>query len=161
MQVTGVKEILDIVLPLLRAQAREKGLTLQVTVPDDLPPIYCDSMRIAQVIANVVGNSVKFTERGSVHLRAGFMPGDQARIILSVEDPGIGIPKEDLGNIFDLFYRVEQDQVYVEEGAGLGLSISREIVRAHGGTLWAESVEGRGSAFHFTLPTRDVAAPSG
>lgn len=161
MQVTGVKEILDIVLPLLRAQAREKGLALQVTVSDDLPPLYCDSMRIAQVIANVVGNSVKFTERGSVHLRAGFMPGDQARIILSVEDPGIGIPKEDLGKIFDLFYRVEQDQVYVEEGAGLGLSISRDIVRAHGGTLWAESVEGRGSAFHFTLPTRDVAAPSG
>lgn len=80
------------------------------------------------------------------------MPRDGGRVIISVEDTGIGIPQEDLGKIFDLFYRVENDNVYVKEGAGLGLAISREIMRTHGGTLWAESMEGMGSAFHIALP---------
>lgn len=152
MEVTTIPQILDIILPRLKAQAEDSNLTFQVNIPDNLPPIYADKARIAQVIANLVGNAIKFTEQGMVQLRAGFMPRDEGRIIVSVEDTGIGIPKEDLGKIFELFYRVEKDKVYVEEGAGLGLSISREIVRAHGGTLWVESMEGMGSAFHFTLP---------
>jgi signal transduction histidine kinase/CheY-like chemotaxis protein len=152
MEVVSVKDILDIVLPKLESQAADKGLTIQVQVPDDLPPVYADKARVAQVVANVAGNSIKFTEQGMMQVRAGFMPREEGRIIVSVEDTGIGIPREDLGKIFELFYRVERDQVYVEEGAGLGLSISREIVRAHGGTLWAESMEGMGSAFHFSIP---------
>lgn len=152
MRVAGIKDILDIVLGRLEAQARDKGITLQVQVPDDLPSVYADTNRVAQVIANIAGNSIKFTEQGMIQIRAGFMPRDEGRIIVSVEDTGIGIPKEDLGKIFDLFYRVEKDKVYVEEGAGLGLTVSREIIRAHGGTLWAESMEGMGSAFHFALP---------
>lgn len=152
MQVMNVREILDIVLGRLQSQADDKGIALQVQVPDDLPPVYADAERIAQVIANIAGNSIKFTEQGMIQIRAGFMPGTEGRVIISVEDTGIGVPREDLGKIFELFYRVEKDQVYVEEGAGLGLAISREIVRAHGGTLWAESMEGMGSAFHFTLP---------
>jgi len=154
MEVTTIPQILEIVLPRLKAQAEDSNLTFQLSVPDDLPPIYADKARIAQVVANLVGNAIKFTEQGIVQLRAGFMPRDEGRIIVSVEDTGIGIPKEDLGKIFELFYRVEKDKVYVEEGAGLGLSISREIVRAHGGTLWVESMEGMGSAFHFTLPVQ-------
>ena len=136
----------------LEAQAEDKGLELKVSVPTDLPPMYADKALIAQVIANIAGNSIKFTEQGIVQIRAGYIPRDEGRIIISVEDAGIGIPTEDLGKIFELFYRVEGDKVYVEEGAGLGLAISREIVRAHGGTLWTESLEGMGSAFHFTLP---------
>lgn len=152
MEVTSVQEILDVVVPLLQSQAEDKQLMFQVQVPEDLPPVYADKARVAQVVANIAGNSIKFTEQGMLQIRAGFMPRDEGRIIVSVEDTGIGIPKEDLGKIFELFYRVEKDKVYVEEGAGLGLSISREIVRAHGGTLWAESMEGMGSAFHFALP---------
>jgi len=152
MQVADIQEILDIVLKRLHSQADDKGITLQVQVPDDLPQVYADKTRIAQVIANVAGNSIKFTEQGMIQIRAGFMPRDGGRVIVSVEDTGIGIPKEDLGKIFELFYRVENDNVYVEEGAGLGLAISREIVRAHNGTLWAESLEGMGSAFHIALP---------
>ncbi|MDD5448104.1 MAG: ATP-binding protein [Actinomycetota bacterium] len=152
MEVMNLKDIVKIVESQLEEQARGKGITFGVQVPDDLPPIYADASRIAQVIANLAGNSIKFTEQGVVQIRAGFMPRDEGRIIVSVEDSGIGIPREDLGKIFDLFYRVESDKVYVEEGAGLGLSISREIVRAHGGTLWVESMEGMGSAFHFALP---------
>jgi signal transduction histidine kinase len=152
MERVNVREILDLVLEHLEAQARDKGLELKVSVPDDLPPMYADKALIARVIANIAGNSIKFTEHGVVQIRAGYIPRDEGRIIISVEDAGIGIPTEDLGKIFELFYRVEGDKVYVEEGAGLGLSISREIVRAHGGTLWTESLEGMGSAFHFTLP---------
>jgi two-component system phosphate regulon sensor histidine kinase PhoR len=137
---------------MLRSQAEDKGLTFQVQVAEGLPPVYADKARIAQVVANIAGNSIKFTEQGMIQIRGGFMPRDEGRVIVSVEDTGIGVPKEDLGKIFELFYRVEKDKVYVEEGAGLGLSISREIVRAHGGTLWAESMEGMGSAFHFALP---------
>lgn len=152
MQVLTIEEIFSIVMDRLHAQADDKGITVQVQMPDDLPRIYADKARIAQVIANIAGNSIKFTEQGMIQIRAGFMPRDEGRLIISVEDTGIGIPKEDLGKIFELFYRVENDNVYVEEGAGLGLAVSREIVRAHGGTLWAESLEGTGSAFHIALP---------
>jgi two-component system phosphate regulon sensor histidine kinase PhoR len=152
MEVASIQDILDIVLGRLQSQAEDKGLTLQVQVAEGLQPVYADKSRIAQVIANLAGNSIKFTEQGMLQIRAGFMPRDEGRVIVSVEDTGIGIPKEDLGKIFDLFYRVEKDKVYVEEGAGLGLAISREIIRAHGGTLWAESMEGMGSAFHFSIP---------
>ena len=148
----GIGEILEMVLGHLRAQAEDKGLELKVTIPDNVPHVYADKALVAQVIANIAGNSIKFTEHGTVQIRAGYIPRDEGRIIISVEDTGIGIPADDLGNIFELFYRVEGDKVYVEEGAGLGLSISREIVRAHGGTLWTESLEGMGSAFHLTLP---------
>ncbi len=152
MEITSVREVMDLVLDKLKAQAEDKGLKFEVEVPDELPRIYVDKARIAQAIANITGNAIKFTDEGRVQVRAGYMPRDEGRIIVSVEDTGIGIPREDLGKVFDLFYRVEGDRVYVEEGAGLGLSISREIIRAHGGTLWAESVEGVGSAFHMTLP---------
>jgi two-component system sensor histidine kinase VicK len=152
MEVVSIQDILDVVLNQLQSQADDKGITLQVQVAEGLPPVYADKDRIAQVVANIAGNSIKFTEQGMVQVRAGFMPRDEGRVIVSVEDTGIGVPREDLGKIFDLFYRVEKDKVYVEEGAGLGLSISREIVRTHGGTLWAESMEGMGSAFHFALP---------
>ena len=152
MQVLTIEEIFSIVMDRLHSQADDKGITVQVQIPDDLPRIYADKARIAQVLANIAGNSIKFTEQGMIQIRAGFMPRDEGRLIISVEDTGIGIPKEDLGKIFELFYRVENDNVYVEEGAGLGLAVSREIVRAHGGTLWAESLEGTGSAFHIALP---------
>ncbi len=152
MEVVSIQDILDVVVHLLQSQAEDRGLAFQVQVADDLPPVYADKARVAQVVANIAGNSIKFTEQGMMQIRAGFMPRDEGRVIVSVEDTGIGVPKEDLGKIFELFYRVEKDKVYVEEGAGLGLSISREIVRAHGGTLWAESMEGMGSAFHFALP---------
>jgi len=153
MEVVEIGDILGIVQDRLRSQAEDKGLTMQVQVAEGLPPVYADRSRIAQVIANLAGNSIKFTEQGMLQIRAGFMPRDEGRVIVSVEDTGIGVPKEDLGKIFDLFYRVEKDKVYVEEGAGLGLAISREIIRAHGGTLWAESMEGMGSAFHFSIPS--------
>lgn len=152
MEVVGIQEIFDIILPRLQAQADDKGIMMQVQVAEGLPDLYADKTRIAQVVANLVGNSIKFTEQGMMQIRAGFMPRDEGRVIVSVEDTGIGVPKEDLGKIFDLFYRVEKDKVYVEEGAGLGLAISREIIRSHGGTLWAESMEGMGSAFHFSIP---------
>ncbi len=153
MEVVEVSDIVAVVHDRLQSQAADKGITMQVQVADGLPPVYADKSRIAQVIANLAGNSIKFTEQGMLQIRAGFMPRDEGRVIVSVEDTGIGVPKEDLGKIFDLFYRVEKDKVYVEEGAGLGLAISREIIRAHGGTLWAESMEGMGSAFHLSIPS--------
>ncbi|MBN1288232.1 MAG: hypothetical protein JXA49_01155 [Actinobacteria bacterium] len=152
LRVSKIPDILDIVLERLNSQAQEKGLRLQVQIPGDLPSVYVDTQRIAQVIANLAGNSIKFTEEGIVQIRAGYMPRGDGRVIVSVEDSGIGIPSDDLSRVFDMFYRVESDQVFLEEGAGLGLTISREIIRAHGGTLWAESLEGMGSAFHFALP---------
>ena|GEM_PF-745252 len=158
MEVVTIKNIIDVVADKLESQAADKQLMFQVQVADDLPSVYADKDRVAQVIANIAGNSIKFTEQGMIQIRAGFMPREEGRVIVSVEDTGIGIPTEDLGKIFELFYRVEKDKVYVEEGAGLGLSISREIVRAHGGTLWAESMEGMGSAFHFALPVHRASA---
>jgi signal transduction histidine kinase len=118
--------------------------------------VYADGKRVHQILANLIGNSLKFTpEGGSIDLHADHKDGF-ARF--SVTDTGPGIRAEELSNLFDRFYQT-RDNMLKRSGLGLGLAIAKGLVAAHGGRIWVESVLGEGSSFHFTLPLSPAAAP--
>jgi len=112
-----------------------------------------DARCIEQVLRNLLGNAVKYSPQGGTITARGL--GDQWRIIISVSDKGVGIPPQDLERVFERFYRVEGESTQRISGAGLGLSVCRGIVEAHGGRIWAESTSGAGSTFYFSLPVSD------
>src|SRR5262249_59127558 len=112
-----------------------------------LPDVAVDAHRLRQVISNLVSNALKFTpEEGTIRVSAH---KQDHQIVVSVADTGPGIPQEHLSKIFDRFFRAPGTK---QEGSGLGLSIAKGIVEAHGGTIWAESEMGNGSSFFFTMP---------
>jgi two-component system phosphate regulon sensor histidine kinase PhoR len=131
----------------MRLQAERAGLSLRVDCPDDLPRVSADEPRIEQVLVNLIHNAVKFTRPGGdVALMAEAAEGV---VRFAVKDTGVGIPADDVPRIFERFYRVDKSRA--GGGTGLGLSISRHLVESHKGQIWAESTEGRGSTFYFTL----------
>lgn len=112
--------------------------------------VLCDGDRVLQALTNLVGNAIKFTSRGgAIHLEA-VRRGDEVQV--TVRDEGRGIPTEELGAVFDRFHQVEPEADQAKGGAGLGLTITRHIIEAHGGRIWVESQVGTGTAFSFTLP---------
>ena len=119
-----------------------------------------DRGQIEQVLVNLVHNAIKFTEPGgSITLSANY---EDSEVRISVRDTGVGIPPEDLPRIFERFYKVDKARTgdrAGEGGTGLGLAIAKHVVQAHGGRVWAESVYGEGSTFHFTLPEADRSPP--
>ena len=141
-------ELLDSASGRMHLQAELAGLSLRVEWADDLPKVKIDSQRLEQVLVNLIHNAVKFTRAsGEVVLLA---EAGNSEVRFAVRDTGIGIPMEDISRIFERFYRVDKSRA--GSGTGLGLSIAKHIVEAHGGKIWAESVEGRGSTFYFTIP---------
>jgi len=151
-----ISELLDEVIPGMEQLAREKGLTLTHSVAPNLGNLYADKGKIKQVLINMLGNAVKFTEEGSVKLSVTETDSD---FIFSVTDTGMGIKKEDLGAIFDSFKQVGPAQIAGYEGTGLGLAISKQFIEMQGGKIWAESEPGKGSTFTFTLPRKRMASP--
>jgi two-component system phosphate regulon sensor histidine kinase PhoR len=132
----------------LRAQAKRGGLSLKGDSPNGLPKALADEERVEQVLVNLVHNAIKFTPpSGRINISAK-AEGDD--ILFSVTDTGIGIPADDLPRIFERFYKA--DKARAGGGTGLGLAIAKHIVEALGGKIWAESIEGKGSTFTFTLP---------
>ncbi len=124
--------------------------TLRVDIPDDLPAVFVDEMRIGQVLTNLVENATKYSTEGTeIVLQARLNGGD---IVVSVSDQGEGIPAQLLGKVFDRFYQAESIVTGRKGGTGLGLPICQGIVQAHGGRIWVESQRGQGSIFHFSLP---------
>ncbi len=135
----------------LRPQAERARLRLEVDVPSDLPSALADAKRMQQVITNLVHNAIKFTPpEGEVAVSA---KADAGEVIISVRDTGVGIPADDLPRIFERFYKA--DRARSGGGTGLGLAIAKHIVLAHGGRIWAESVETRGSTFYVALPSAE------
>jgi two-component system phosphate regulon sensor histidine kinase PhoR len=132
----------------MRAQAERAGVALRLAEPLDTTEVRADPPRLEQVLVNLIHNAIKFTPPGGeVTLSA---QAEENYIYFTVQDTGAGIPAEDLDRIFERFYKT--DRARSGGGTGLGLSISRHLVEAHGGRIWAESEEGRGSKFYFTLP---------
>jgi len=141
-------DLLDSACKRMQLQAERAGLNLRVECDGNLPQIKIDSQRLEQVLVNLIHNAVKFTPAGGeVNLEAVAGIGE---IRFAVKDTGIGIPLEDVLRIFERFYRVDKSRT--GSGTGLGLSIAKHIVESHGGKIWAESIEGRGSTFYFTIP---------
>jgi two-component system phosphate regulon sensor histidine kinase PhoR len=142
-------DILQGAVDRLRLQAEQAGLTMQLECPDDLPPILADAPRLEQVLVNLIHNAIKFTASGgNVWISAHLV--DDGTVCFAVRDDGVGIPSEDLPRVFERFYKA--DRARSGGGTGLGLAIARHLVEAHGGRLWAESVQGQGSTFYLTIP---------
>lgn len=132
----------------LQAQSDKKNLSLNLDIHPDLPALVIDQYRIEQVLLNIIHNAIKFTDPGgSISIQVDKQGSD---VLFAVSDTGIGIAADELPRIFERFYKVNKARD--DEGTGLGLAISRHIIAAHGGKIWVESVEGKGSAFFFTLP---------
>lgn len=134
---------------LLTPVAEKGGVSLETSFPPDLPPAEADPDQIAQVLTNLVDNSLKYTPAGGkVVIAAEEKP---TQIMVTVSDTGIGIPRKDLPRIFERFYRVDKARSRSSGGTGLGLAIVKHIVEAHGGRAWAESDVGKGTRIHFLL----------
>ena len=147
----------------LRLFAERQGVTFRIETPGGLARVRGDAARLGQVVVNLVHNAVKFSpDGGEVVIRTA--DGD-GQVVTSVEDHGIGIPRAARDRIFERFYKVDRARLRAEAGGGtgLGLAISCHVVEQHGGRIWVESEEGRGSTFSFALPVGDGAraAPAG
>ncbi len=133
--------------------ANSKDIRLIKNIQDNIPQIKADANRIIQILNNLIGNALKFTPKGgSVTVEAISSDGG---VRVSVQDTGTGIPKEDLNRVFEKFLQLGERRQTDFSGTGLGLSIAKEIVELHGGNIWAESEQGQGAKFIFTLPKKD------
>ena len=145
----------------LRLFAERQGVTFRIETPGGLARVRGDAARLGQVVVNLVHNAVKFSpDGGEVVIRTASGDG---QVVTSVEDHGIGIPRAARDRIFERFYKVDRARLRAEAGGGtgLGLAISRHVVEQHGGRIWVESEEGRGSTFSFALPAADGGRPTG
>ena len=147
----SVREIVDIVHVSLRSLAAEKGLEFTTSVPDDLAVAYGDNGRLTQCLMNLAGNAIKFTREGRVEIGVESVASD---LVFRVSDTGIGIPKEELDNVFTEFGQVDTAVTREFGGTGLGLSITKRFVEMHGGRIWVESEFGKGCTFYFAVPLR-------
>jgi len=135
----------------LSRQFEEKGILLVAAVPTGLPNVLADEDRILQVLINLTGNAMQYTPAGGKVTISALCEKNEVRI--TVADTGIGIAPEHLPHIFTRFYRVDKSRTRASGGSGIGLTIAQSLIKAHHGRIWVESAgEGKGSAFHFTLP---------
>jgi signal transduction histidine kinase len=136
-------------LAAFRAQADAAGVTLRITVPPDLPLLEIDPERMHQVLSNLIANALRYTPRqGTIQVRLELTSTkDERRAIITIQDDGPGIAAQDLPHVFDRFYKAQDSG-----GMGLGLSIAKHLVEAHGGILQAESSPGQGTTMRITLP---------
>jgi signal transduction histidine kinase len=130
--------------------ASTKALAILQSLPQSVVRVSADREKIGIVVNNLLNNAIKYTPSGG-RIQVTVRP-QTGMVAISVTDTGIGIPEAELTRIFERFYQVESHLTRVQGGMGLGLSIARGMVELHGGHIWAESVEGRGSRFTFTLP---------
>lgn len=147
----SMREVVHAVVTAMEPLAAEKKLALKVTVPPDLPAGRGDERRLAQVLLNLVGNAVKFTETGEVRVEVTASDGAFA---VSVSDTGPGIPEADQERIFEEFHQVDSSNTRKKGGTGLGLAIAKRIIELHGGRIGVTSRLGQGSTFWFTVPVR-------
>jgi len=148
----SIKRVIEEVMDSFYQEAKQKGLTMCSNVPQDDLLVEGDSTKVAIALSNLVKNAITFTNSGGrIFIIAESIPGF---VKTSVIDDGIGIPPKDLVHIFERFYQVESHLTRKHGGMGLGLSVAKVMVEMHGGRIWAESVEGKGSKFTFLLPIK-------
>ena len=158
-----VRDVVGNALRSIAVPAEEKGLELTSEVAEEVPEVLVgDPGRVRQVLVNLVGNAIKFTQHGAVAVRVGLDPGQGSTVLLrfSVRDTGIGIPAEKLDLIFEMFSQADGSTTRRHGGTGLGLSISRRLVALMRGRIWVESETGKGSTFHFTAEFERATEPA-
>jgi signal transduction histidine kinase len=146
-----IQSIVETVRSATESLAQNKKLTLKTEVAKPLPIGLGDEQRLTQVLLNLVGNAIKFTDTGEVRVTAKAADG---RFSVSVVDTGPGIPADQLTRIFEQFHQVDNSNTKAKGGTGLGLAIAKQIVEMHGGRIWVESTLGQGSIFQMELPAR-------
>jgi signal transduction histidine kinase len=129
--------------------AAQNGSQIVCRIDGEPPVITVDRARVLQVLSNLIGNATKFTPKGG-RITVALEPRADD-VLISVTDTGIGISPQEIGRVFDRFWQAKKSK---RGGAGLGLAISKAVVQAHGGQIWVESEEGRGSTFYCTLPVK-------
>ena len=149
-QLESMRDLLQESVEAFRPRADAEGISLTLAAPDDLPSADLDRTRISQVVGNLLENAIVNTPEGGVVAISAFQ--EDETIAVSIADTGTGIAPEDLDRIFDRLYRVDASRARTTGGAGLGLTIARHLVLAHGGTITVDSIAGQGSTFTFTLP---------
>jgi signal transduction histidine kinase/ActR/RegA family two-component response regulator len=150
----GLRGVVQASVNVLALQAREKGLALTLVVDAEAPDrLISDAGRLRQILVNLVGNAIKFTDQGGIGIHIGADAVRDSIVVLhfSVSDSGIGIPREKLESIFEAFEQVDNSTGRKYGGTGLGLAISRQLAGMMGGRIWVDSTLGRGSVFHFTI----------
>jgi len=144
----NLNQLVDEVITQLSLQAERQKLSVVRDFAADLPAVPADKDRVRQVIANLVHNAIKFTRPGGrITIATRTLEGS---VVVGIADTGVGIPKEDLARVFERFYK--GDRTRAGEGTGMGLAIAKHVVEAHGGNIWVESEEVKGSTFSFSLP---------
>jgi signal transduction histidine kinase len=151
-----LQEVVNETIADARIEIEARHHTLQVAVPDDLPPVLGDRERLVQILTNLLSNATRYTpDGGTIRVAVdgrddpGVPPG---HLCVRVSDTGIGISSQDLANLEEKFFRADHDLVQQQPGTGLGVSIARNLVELHGGELVIESQVAQGSTFRFTLP---------
>ena len=151
MESFDLRRVIEKVIQTVRPLAAKKSLTLEVDIAPAVAEITSDMRRVEQILLNLLGNAVKFTEKGSVHTECRLREGE---VLVRVADTGIGIKESDMDALFQPFRQIDAHIDRKYEGTGLGLSISRKLVELLGGKIRVESEWGKGSVFSFTLPTK-------
>lgn len=145
-----VRQVASIAMSILTPLAKKKSIEMANGVPLDCPGVVADEDRLQQILLNLLGNAVKFTNSGSVKVTSQVI--DDRELVVCVEDSGIGIAKESHERIFEMFHQVDAAETRAQGGTGIGLSLTRKLVTLMGGEIWVESTLGHGSKFFFTLP---------
>jgi signal transduction histidine kinase len=147
----AIESVVETVRAATESLAQNKKLTLTTSVDKSLPVGLGDEQRLTQVLLNLVGNAIKFTDAGEVSISAGARNG---HFSVSVTDTGPGIPLDQQDRIFEQFHQVDSSMTKAKGGTGLGLAIAKQIVEMHGGRIWVVSTPGKGSTFQMEVPTR-------
>jgi two-component system phosphate regulon sensor histidine kinase PhoR len=145
----NVKNLVENVLTIFDHRLQEKGLSLTLGIPDNIPGIKADAFKLEQMLVNLLDNAIKYTEKGEVRVT---LASTAENAIIRIGDTGIGIPRDDLPRIFERFYVVDKSRSRKGGGTGLGLSIVKHIVLLHNGTIDVESRPGEGTTFTITIP---------
>ena len=152
----SVRGLLYRTIKMLEYSAREKGIDLAFMVDNQVAELVAtDPMRLQEVLVNLIGNSIKFTDKGSVIVKAGYYQNNRNTLLFYVLDTGIGIRPDQTKKIFEKFSQTEVSVTHKHSGTGLGLTISKQLIELMGGSIWMESVPGTGSTFYFTVKLTD------
>ena len=151
----AIESVVETVRAATESLAQSKNLALKTEVAKSLPIGLGDEQRLTQVLLNLVGNAIKFTDRGEVRVTAKAIRGHFA---VNVADTGPGIPEHERTRVFEQFHQIDSSSTRAQGGTGIGLAIARAIVERHGGRIWVESTMGRGATFHMELPVCAAAA---
>lgn len=154
----NLADVLNAAIEFIQPLLKEKGLSCQVFIPSTLPLVACDLVRIRQIVLNLLSNAMRFTSKGGITIR---VECEENNLLLSVADTGPGIAPEDTQRIFEPYYRGSGSTVQWQDnqGSGLGLSISKQLVLLHGGAMWLESTLGVGTTFYIRLPFSPPVSP--